>query len=88
VRASGNRYLGPVELFSNTLDWALREEQLLQIRSRAHFNRTLPPMEQKLRVSLELANYAAAIAWLALLGLVTWLQGRRRKKRYVRELGL
>lgn len=88
VRASGNRYLGPVELFSNTLDWALREEQLLQIRSRAHFNRTLPPMEQKLRVSLELANYAAAIAWLALLALVTWLQGRRRRKRYIRELGL
>ena len=88
VRATGTRYLGPVELFSNTLDWALREEQLLQIRSRAHFNRTLPPMEQSLRVSLELANYAAAIAWLAMLALIAWVLGRRRRKAYIRELGL
>ncbi|MEP4149018.1 MAG: Gldg family protein [Halioglobus sp.] len=88
VRAAGTRYLGPVELFSNTLDWALREEQLLQIRSRAHFNRTLPPMEQELRVSLELTNYAAAIVWLALLALIFWTQSRRRRKRYIRELGL
>ena len=88
VRATGTRYLGPVELFSNTLDWALQEEQLLQIRSRAHFNRTLPPMEQNMRVSLELFNYGAALAWLALLALVFWLQRRRQRARYIRELGL
>jgi ABC-2 type transport system permease protein len=88
VRASGTRYLGPLELFNNTLDWALQEEQLLQIRSRAHFNRTLPPMEQQLRVSLELLNYAGAVAWLAFLALLFWVQGRRRRARFARELGL
>jgi ABC-2 type transport system permease protein len=88
VRASGTRYLGPIELFNNTLDWALQDEQLLQIRSRGHFNRTLPPMEQKLRLSLELFIYAAALCWLLLLGLLSWLLARRRRRRYMRELGL
>ncbi len=88
VRASGTRYLGPLELFSNSLDWALQEEQLLQIRSRAHFNRTLPPMEQQHRIYLELVNYAAALAWIALLSLAFWLRGRGRRRRYARELGL
>jgi ABC-type uncharacterized transport system involved in gliding motility auxiliary subunit/ABC-type transport system involved in multi-copper enzyme maturation permease subunit len=88
VRASGTRYLGPLELFSNTLDWALQEEQLLQIRSRAHFNRTLPPMEQRLRISLELFNYGAALGWLAFLALLFWLRKRRRRAHYARELGL
>ena len=88
VRASGTRYLGPLELFNNTLDWALQEGQLLQIRSRAHFNRTLPPMEQKHRIYLEIINYAAALAWVGLLSVAFWVQGRRRKRRYARALGL
>jgi gliding motility-associated transport system permease protein/gliding motility-associatede transport system auxiliary component len=88
VKATGTQYLGPLELFSNTLDWALQEEQLLDIRSRAHFNRTLPPMEQQARVVLELFNYGAAILWLVLLALWRWLLGRSRRRRYARELGL
>lgn len=88
VRATGNRYLGPLELFSNTLDWALQDQQLLPIRARAHFNRTLPPMEQQQRVYLELLNYASALLWLGLLALVFWVQRRRRARYYARELGL
>ena len=88
VRASGNRYLGPLELFSNTLDWALQDQQLLPIRARAHFNRTLPPMEQQHRVYLELVNYAAALVWLGLLALIFWVQRGRRARYYARELGL
>ncbi len=88
VRATGTQYLGPIELFSNTLDWSLQDEQLLQIRSRGHFNRTLPPMEPQQRLSLELFNYGAALAWLMLLALASWVLGRRRRARYRRELGL
>ncbi len=88
VRASGTQYLGPIELFNNTLDWALQDEQLLEIRSGGHFNRTLPPMAQNVRVALELVNYAAAFAWLLALGFANWLLSRRRRARYMRELGL
>ncbi len=88
VRASGTQYLGPLQLLNNTLDWSLREERFLGIRARAHFNRTLPPMEQRMRVGLELFNYAAAIAWLLLTGLVAWLLRRRRRAWFRRELGL
>jgi len=88
VQATGTQYLGPMELFSNTLDWALQEEQLLDVRSRAHFNRTLPPMEQSARLLLEIFNYGAALVWLLLLGVLYWLLKRRRRRQLGRELGL
>ena len=86
--ATGTQYLGPIELFMNTLDWALRDEQLLEIRSRAHFNRTLPPMAQRAQALIEYFNYALALLWLAALALLQWLLQRARRRRYARELKL
>ncbi|QFU77444.1 ABC transporter permease [Halioglobus maricola] len=88
VHASGTQYLGPLELLSNTLDWALQEELLLNIRSRGHFNRTLPPMERKAQVGLEAFNYGAALVWLALLALWHKFRLHRKRKSYAQELGL
>lgn len=88
VRAAGTQYLGPLELMGNTMDWALQEELLRGIRSRGHFNRTLPPMEQRARWLLEAFNYGAALAWLGLLGIYHYLRSRSRRRRYARELGL
>ena len=88
VRASGTQYLGPLELIGNTLDWALQEELLLDIRSRGHFNRTLPPMERQAQLLLELFNYGAALAWLLLLAGFHLLRSHMRRKRFARELGL
>jgi ABC-2 type transport system permease protein len=88
VAAAGNQYLGPIELLMNTLDWALQDDQLLKVRSRAHFNRTLPPMERKAQAIIEYLNYGLAVLWVALLGLVHWLRKISRRRRYARELGL
>ncbi|AQA17567.1 ABC transporter permease [Halioglobus japonicus] len=88
VHASGTQYLGPLELISNTIDWALQEELLLNIRSRGHFNRTLPSMERQAQFSLEVFNYAAALTWLGLLALWHKLRQHRQRRRYTRELGL
>jgi ABC-2 type transport system permease protein len=88
VRATGTQYLGPLELLGNTLDWALQEELLQEIRSRGHFNRTLPPMQQSARWLLEALNYGAALAWLGLLGIYHVLRRRQQRRRYARELGL
>jgi ABC-2 type transport system permease protein len=88
VMASGTQYLGPVELLLNTLDWALQDDELLEIRSRAHFNRTLPSMDRQGQVIIEYLNYGLAIVWLGLLALIHWLRGRMRRRRYAGELGL
>ncbi len=88
VAATGTQYLGPLELFMNTLDWALQDDQLLSIRSRAHFNRTLPPMERRAQAMIEYFNYGLAVLWLALLGIAHWGLSLLRRRRYARELGL
>ena len=88
VMASGTQYLGPIELLLNSLDWALQDDELLAIRSRAHFNRTLPPMAQQGQAVVEYLNYGLAVLWLVLLALVHWLRSKLRKRRYAarREL--
>ena len=88
VATTGTQYLGPLELFMSTLDWALQDDQLLTIRSRAHFNRTLPPMERRSQMLIEYFNYGLAILWLLLIALVTWLQSIMRRRRYARSLSL
>ena len=88
VAASGTQYLGPLELFMNTLDWALQDEQLLESRSRAHFNRTLPPMERRMQLLLEYFNYGLALLLLLLLALASWLHMILRRRHYTRGLSL
>jgi ABC-2 type transport system permease protein len=88
VAATGTRYLGPLELFMNTLDWSLRDDLLLEIRSQAHFNRSLPPMERRAQALLEYFNYGMAIAWLGVLALLHRLLGWLRRRRLRRALAL
>lgn len=88
VMASGTQYLGPVELLLNSLDWALQDDELLRIRSRAHFNRTLPPMEQQAQAMVEYINYGLAVIWLIFLALVHWMRSTLRKRRYAARLEL
>jgi ABC-2 type transport system permease protein len=88
VMATGNQYLGPIELFMNTLDWALQDDQLLEIRSRAHFNRTLPPMERRAQELIEYINYGLALLWLCLLALGNAVLTRLRRRQYAKGLAL
>ncbi len=88
VAATGTQYLGPLELFLNTVDWAVQDDQLLEIRSRAHFNRTLPPMERQAQAFIEYFNYALAVLWLVLLAILHWLFKMLRRRRYAKGLSL
>ena len=75
--AMGTRYIKPVELVENAVDWSLEDRGLLAIRGRAQFSRTLDPMDQESRVFWEYINYG-----LALLGLlIVWLIRRRVNQR-------
>ena len=78
IAASGTQYFGPLEFLLNAVDWALEDSSLMSIRSRAHFNRTLPPLAQDTQASIEYGNYGAALLGLALLfGL--WRMWRARR---------
>ena len=88
VAAAGTQYLGPLELLMNTLEWSLQDQSLLQIRSRAHFNRTLPPMSRQAQQFIEYLNYGLAILLLLLLAGIHGLRTRLRKRHYRRSLGL
>jgi ABC-2 type transport system permease protein len=81
IAAAGTQYFGPLEFLLNAVDWALEDSSLTSIRSRAHFNRTLPPLPQETQASIEYGNYALALA--ILVGLYTgWrlLRGRREAR--------
>lgn len=65
--AEGTVYVNPLQLMSNAVDWSLEDSALLSIRSRGHFNRTLPPMEKSDQVFWEYLNYALALAGVLLL---------------------
>ncbi len=74
----GTLYDKPIEFLQNTIDWTLEDQSLLAIRSRARFARTLAPMEQGQRLTMEYLNYG-----LALLGLVAVWFWRRRVRRTI-----
>jgi ABC-2 type transport system permease protein len=86
IAAAGTQYFGPLEFLMNAVDWALEDSALMSIRSRAHFNRTLPPLEQSVQAQIEYGNYVLALALLAGLYGLWRLQRGRRRAQLAREL--
>jgi ABC-2 type transport system permease protein len=84
---TGGQYLGPLELMANTIDYSLEDEGLLGIRSNAHFNRTLPPMEKSDQLFWEYLNYVMAIALLLLIALMQRRGRLQRQQQYLDNLG-
>ena len=83
----GGQYLAPLELIANALDWSLEDSGLLGIRSNAHFNRTLPPLERESQMFWEYSNYALAIILLLMLALWQRHRRKRRHQSYLKTLG-
>ena len=84
IAAAGTQYLGPLEFLLNAVDWALEDSSLMRIRSRAHFNRTLPPLDQAQQQRIEYGNYMLALLLLAGL-YATWRVLRARRLAQLRE---
>lgn len=80
--AEGIIYANSTQLMSNIVDWTLEDTSLLSIRSRGHFNRTLPPLEESSQVLIESLNYLlAALGVLAVFG-VHRQRLKRQQARY------
>ncbi len=78
----GTRYLNPVELVLNSIDWSLGDRDLLSIRGRAQFSRTLRKLDDDEHMFWEYLNYGLAALGL---GLVFLLRQNARKASIARS---
>jgi len=76
--ATQSRYLKPIELIQNAVEWSLEDRGLLALRGRGQFSRLLEPVGREGRMFYEYLNYALALAGLVLL---YWLARRARIRR-------
>jgi ABC-2 type transport system permease protein len=76
--ATQSRYLKPIELIQNAVEWSLEDRGLLALRGRGQFNRLLEPVSREGRIFYEYLNYALALLGLAVL---YWLARRARTRR-------
>ena len=79
ARVSQDRYLNNLQFMQNAVDWSVEDLDLLTIRSRGTTTRVLRPMEQREQSTLEIVNYAVALA--ALIGIGGLWYTRRRNER-------
>jgi ABC-2 type transport system permease protein len=83
----GTRYLKPVQLVENAIDWSLEDRGLLAIRGRAHFSRTLNPLDRESQLFWEYLNYGLPLLGLLLIGLIRRQTNKRAAARYAAVLG-
>ncbi len=80
--ANGTRYLNPLQLVENAVDWSLEDRALLSIRSRAHYSRFLAPLSRREQMFWEYLNYGLALLGLALVYAVQRALRRRATRRW------
>jgi len=83
----GTRYLKPVQLVENAIDWSLEDRGLLALRGRAQFSRTLRPLDRGQQQFWEYLNYGLALLGLLLVWLARRQARRRAQRRYAVILG-
>lgn len=76
--ATQSRYLKPIELIQNAVEWSLEDRGLLALRGRGQFSRLLEPVGREGRMFYEYLNYALALGGLVLL---YWLARSARIRR-------
>jgi len=83
----GTRYLKPIQLVENALDWSLEDSGLLAIRGRANFSRTLKPLDRESQLFWETLNYGLPLFGLLLIALIRRQTNKRATLRYAAILG-
>lgn len=84
-QALQSQYLKPVDLIQNVADWSLQDRDLLAIRGRGHFARTLIPLKQPFQSGFEYLNYGMALSGL---GIVWIMRKQLRRRSQARFAGL
>lgn len=65
--ADGTLYGNSVQLIANIIDWSLEDQNLIGIRARGNFNRTLPNLDDSARSQIEYVNYLLALLGIGLV---------------------
>jgi len=78
TEATQSRYLAPLTLIQNAIDWSLEDRGLLALRGRGQYSRLLEPVGRDQRILLETLNYLIALGGLML---VYALHRRLRRRR-------
>ena len=87
-QTQGTLYSNTMQFAANVIDVSMEDSSLLSIRSRGHFNRTLPPLENAEQRSLEYVNYACAILGLLLVAVVSLVSRRVVRNRRSQWFGV
>ena len=85
--SAGSLYSNSFQFIANLIDVAMEDASLLSIRSRGHFNRTLPPLSSTETRVFEYGNYAAAVVGLVVVFLLNLLVRTRRRVEHTSWLG-
>ncbi|MEJ2346242.1 MAG: Gldg family protein [Gammaproteobacteria bacterium] len=80
--ATQTRYLEPVQLIQNAVDWSLEDPALLAIRGRSEYARLLKPMDRNVEMFWEYLNYVLAVVGLFIVYLVERALRKGRAARY------
>ena len=80
--AEGIIYNNTPQLLANIVDWTAEDRSLLAIRSRGHFNRTLPPLAESEQRAVEILNYAFALIGIGAVFLIHRRRLSRMRGRY------
>lgn len=80
--AEGVVYANTNQMMANIVDWTLEDRSLLSIRSRGHFNRTLPPLDEAQQRMVEAANYLLALFGVFGVFVIHRRRLARRRKTY------
>ena len=79
--SEGVLYANSLQMMTNVVDWAVEDQALISIRSRGHFNRTLPGMTVDEQSTVEYINYALALLGVGLVLVLFRVLVARRKAR-------
>jgi ABC-2 type transport system permease protein len=80
TEATQSRYLAPLTLIQNAIDWSLEDRGLLALRGRGQYSRLLEPIGREQRILLETLNYILALGGLGLVYLAHRTLRRRRAR--------
>jgi ABC-2 type transport system permease protein len=87
AQATQTRYLKPVQLIENLVDWSLEDHGLLALRGRSHFSRLLAPVSREQQIFWEYLNYGLAALGLVLVWGLRRMAANRRRDYYALVMG-